>query len=110
MNFSKRFSNFSCEKMTLYNNNDQTWFSDTLTSARPLSGSSFNSTLGVQQVLMHRKKHMFDPYSETWTRLPAKARSYIDLALNFSTTALNQENILSLSLSRLEFVNVSNMS
>ena len=57
--------------MTLCNNNDQTWFSDTLTSARPLgdswnprlSGSGFNTTLGVQQMLMHRK-NVFDPYIE----------------------------------------------
>ena len=49
--------------MTLCNNNDQTCFSDTLTSARPLRGrqnpqlseSGFNTTLGVQQMLMHRK-------------------------------------------------------
>ena len=49
--------------MTLCNNNDQAWFSDTLlTCARPLgslnpclSGSGFNTTLGVQQMLMHKK-------------------------------------------------------
>ena len=48
--------------------NDQTCFSDTLTSARPLmgcknprlSGSGFNTPLGVQQMLMN-KKNMFDP-------------------------------------------------
>ena len=33
MNFSKRFPS---DKMPLCNNNDQTWFSDTLTSARLL--------------------------------------------------------------------------
>ena len=55
--------------MTLCHNNDQTWFSDTLTSARLLGGrlntrlsdSGFSTTLGVQQILMHRK-NMFDPY------------------------------------------------
>ena len=49
--------------MTLCNNNDQTCFSDALTSAGPLggplnpylSGSGFNITLGVQQMLMRRK-------------------------------------------------------
>ena len=47
---------FSSDKMTLCNNNDQTWFFDTLTSARPLrshlnsrlSGLGFNIT---QQML-----------------------------------------------------------
>ena len=34
MNFSKRFfQSFQAKKMTLCNNNDQTWFSDTPTSA-----------------------------------------------------------------------------
>ena len=54
---------FSSDKMTLCNNNDETWFSNTLTSAKPLvchlnprlSGSGFNTTMGVQQILMHRK-------------------------------------------------------
>ena len=49
--------------MTSCNNNDQTWFSDALTSAEPLWGSlkplpfrlGFQLTLGVQQMLMHRK-------------------------------------------------------
>ena len=37
MNFLKRFfPKFSSNIMTLCNNNDQTWFSDTLKSARPL--------------------------------------------------------------------------
>ena len=43
--------------------NDQTYFSDTLTSARPLGGrknpcilgSGLSTTLGDQQMLMHRK-------------------------------------------------------
>ena len=35
----KRFFQFSSDKMTLCNNNNQTWFSDTLTSASPLGGS-----------------------------------------------------------------------
>ena len=34
--FSKRF--FQSFQMTKYNNDKQTWFSDTLTSARPLDG------------------------------------------------------------------------
>ena len=38
MNFSKRFPKFSSDKMTSCNNNVQTLFSDTLTSARPLEG------------------------------------------------------------------------
>ena len=58
MNLSKHFF-----EMTLCNNNDQTWSSNRLTSARPLggrwnprlSGSGWNTTLGVQQLLMHRK-------------------------------------------------------
>ena len=65
MNFCEVFfPNFRIDKMTLCNNDDQTWFSDALTSARPLgdrktpriSGSGFNTTLGVQQMLIHRKK------------------------------------------------------
>ena len=44
-------------------NSDQTWFSDAQIFARPLSGVKilvfqalcFNTTLGVQQMLMHRK-------------------------------------------------------
>ena len=36
--FEAFFPKFSSDKMTLCNNNDQTWFSDTLTSARPLVG------------------------------------------------------------------------
>ena len=37
--------------MILFNKNDQTSFSDTLTSARPLSlsGSGYNTFLGAQQ-------------------------------------------------------------
>ena len=42
-------------KRFLCNNNDQTCFSDTLTSAGPLSGSGINTSLGAQQMLMHRK-------------------------------------------------------
>ena len=38
--------------MTLCNNNDLTWFSDTLTSARPLRGPADVNAL----------KNMFDPY------------------------------------------------
>ena len=60
MNFSKSFFG---DKMALCKNNDQAWFSDTLTSAGPLggrlnprlSGSDFNATLEVQQMLMYRK-------------------------------------------------------
>ena len=63
MNFLKHLPKFLSDKMTLCNNNDQTWFSNTLGYARPLwirlnprlSGSGFNITLGVQQMLMHRK-------------------------------------------------------
>ena len=40
-----------CDKMTLCNNNDQAWFSDT--------GWVFNTTPGVQQMLMHSKKHVW---------------------------------------------------
>ena len=36
--FLRVFPKFSNDKMTLCNNNDQTWFSDKLTSARPLGG------------------------------------------------------------------------
>ena len=38
MSFSKRFSKVLSDKMTLCNNNDQTWFPDTQTSDRPLGG------------------------------------------------------------------------
>ena len=49
--------------MCLCNNSDQTCFSDILTPAGPLgrcwnprlSGSGFNTSLGAQQMLMHRK-------------------------------------------------------
>ena len=34
MNFSKHFPMFSSDKMTLCNNDDQTWFSDLLTSLK----------------------------------------------------------------------------
>ena len=58
-NFSKVFE----WRKILCNNSDQRCFSDTLTSAGPLgrcwnprlSGSSFNTSLGIQQILMHRK-------------------------------------------------------
>ena len=36
INFQSVFLKFSSDKITLCNNNDQTWSSDTLTSARPL--------------------------------------------------------------------------
>ena len=39
LTFQSVFTKFSSDKITLCNNNDQTWFSDTLTSARPLEGS-----------------------------------------------------------------------
>ena len=38
LTFQSDFPKFLSDKMTLCNNNDQTWFSDTLTSARPLVG------------------------------------------------------------------------
>ena len=67
--FSQRFSS---EKMFLCSNSDQTCFSDTFTSAGPLGRcwnprlsarvfkpspfcSCFNTSLGAQQMLMHRK-------------------------------------------------------
>ena len=43
--------------MTICKNNDQAWFSDTLTSL------TFQSGLGVQQMLMHRK-NIFDPFNQ----------------------------------------------
>ena len=51
------------KKNALFNNSDPTCFSDTLTTAWPLcgcwnhrmSGSGFNTSLGAQQMLMHRK-------------------------------------------------------
>ena len=66
MNFSKFFFQSLSDKMTLCNTNDQAWFSDALTSAGRLRGrkkrrhpgSGFNITLGVQQMLMHRKTHL----------------------------------------------------
>ena len=68
-NFFKHFLQ-SFRAKVLCNNSDQTCFSDTLTSAVPLgtsgdveilSGSSFNISLGAQQMLMHRKL-CFNPY------------------------------------------------
>ena len=63
--FRNVFPKFSSDKMTLCNNKDQTWFSDTLTSARPLRGSLKPSPfrlggvstppLGSKQMTMHRK-------------------------------------------------------
>ena len=52
--------------MTLCNNNDQTWFSDTQTSARPLG---VVKTPGFQHhprrpADVQAKKNMFDPYSQ----------------------------------------------
>ena len=52
--FEAFFKSFSSDKMTLCNIKDQPWFSDTLTSARPLSGSGFNTSFVNQQMLMHR--------------------------------------------------------
>ena len=71
LNFSKPFFQFSSDKMTLCNNNDQTLFSYTLTSARPLR---VLKTLTFQaQVLtspsgpadVNAKENMFDPYIAT---------------------------------------------
>ena len=58
--------------MTLCNNNDQACFPDTVTSAGPLgghynpcfSGSGFNTTLWVQQMLMHRKTCLIPIFSD----------------------------------------------
>ena len=49
--------------MTVCNNNDQTWSSATLKSARP--GSAFNTTLGGQADI-NAKKNMFDPYNDSF--------------------------------------------
>ena len=63
-NFLKQFlQSFQAKKMILSNNSDQTCFSDILTSAGPrgrcwklsLKGEGFNTSLGAQQMLMHRK-------------------------------------------------------
>ena len=58
-----QMTRFRAKKMFLCNNSYQTCFSDTLTSAGPLgmcwnphlSDSGFNTSLGAQQMLMHRK-------------------------------------------------------
>ena len=51
--------NFSSKKMYSCNNTDQTCFSDTLTSARPpWKVSGFSTSLGAQQMLMHKKNHV----------------------------------------------------
>ena len=63
------FPKFSSNKMILCNDNDQTWFSDTLTNVRPLgshvnprlSGSGLNTTLGGPADV-NAEKNMFDPY------------------------------------------------
>ena len=81
--------------MTLCNNNDQTWFSDTLTSARPLggpqnprlSGSGFNITLRVQQMLMHNKFSFLKeglPSLKT-ARAPCMLRSPPNLVIFYTT-------------------------
>ena len=75
MNFSMRFSTFSSDKMTFYNDNDQTWFSDTQTSARHLGGY-LHTTVWVQQMLMHR--NMFDIYYSHTTYMLYILCLYID--------------------------------
>ena len=70
MNFLKRFSKVSSDKMTLCNNNDQTWFSDTLTSARPsrvvkaLAFQALVSTPPSGSSSCQCIENMFDPYIE----------------------------------------------
>ena len=67
--FRSVFPKFSSDKMTLCNVNDQTWFSDTITSARPwgsLKPSPFK--LGFQHhsrgpADVNESKNMFYPYS-----------------------------------------------
>ena len=63
-NFLKQFlRSFQAKKNVLCNNSNQKCFSDTLTSAGPLgrcrnprlSDSGFHTSLGAQQMLMHRK-------------------------------------------------------
>ena len=61
--FQDIFYIITSQNIALCNNNDQTCFSDTLTSTGPLrrgrnphfSGSGFNISLGARQMLMHRK-------------------------------------------------------
>ena len=60
MNFSKRFEVFQWHNDIFYNNHNQTWFSDALTSARPLGGLRKPSPFRLgyqnhQQMLVHRK-------------------------------------------------------
>ena len=71
--------------MSLCNNNDQTWISETLTSARSLggrynprlSGSGFNSILWIQQMLMHRKTCLIPILKhETAFPMPSKSSEY----------------------------------
>ena len=69
MNFRSVLLKFSSDKMSLCNNNDQTWFSDTLTSARPLGvvktfafqARVSTPSLGSSRCLFI--ENMFDPYS-----------------------------------------------
>ena len=64
MNFPKRLPKFSSDKMTLCNNNYQTCFSDTLTSARPtLPFQAQVSTPPSGPADVNALKNMFDPYN-----------------------------------------------
>ena len=57
-NFLKQFlPTFSCKIIFVCNNSDQTYFSDTLTSAGPLGRcwTGFNTSLRDQQMFTHRK-------------------------------------------------------
>ena len=67
--FRSVFPKFSSEKMTLCINNDQTWFSDTLTSARPLGGVktlTFQSRVSTPPSVSSRwkciEKHVWSLY------------------------------------------------
>ena len=71
MNFSEHFLKFLSDKMTSLCN-DQTWFSDTLTSARPLRVvKTLAFRLGFRHhprgpVAVNALKNMFDPYSNVF--------------------------------------------
>ena len=102
--------------MSLCNNNDQTWFSDVLTSARPLwgslnchlSGQGFSITLGIQQMLMHRKTCLFDPYIDWDVKHLLKQRktiypiSYLHVILSGRINLVELQQILNVDFSHVE--------
>ena len=96
-NFSKRFSKFSSDRITLCNNNDQIRISDTLTSARPIGvvkTLAFQARVsttpsGVQQMLMHRKTCLI-PIITVSTFITGEMVAFSSLVRRYISVRLHQ--------------------